>query len=482
MNRFCCGALVAYLWLSGFSVSIPAVWGAQAPVFSKVVRFSGLFPCELVCDNEKSLIIAQPGVMQAPMTVTKLNASGGVVWTKSFPGDCTECHALAVDSQNNILVTGYISGSATFGSTTLSTAGPKNWDMDLFVLKLDRNGNVMWVRQAAGGAEPCTAAGMAIGADPTGNVYVGGSFGKVFDFGRIRLDSRSASNAGDGFLAKWSATGDTLWAARLGESAVQASGSLAMESQAQGQPSPRNASSLVVGPRGECRLHCGAQLWMYRADGAFVSAVYSPASSSTAASSGGTALDADGNCYVTGDHGNAAGLCKVNPQGQVLWSKSLGVSGSGNASGYDVTVDRGGNAIIAGQFKGTLQAGDTALPSAGNFDIFVAAFSPNGDLLWATTAGGPGNDMCRGVTANYDGKVWIAGTYGAQYGSGSHAATFGDISLPAPTDDKKVYVAALASKGGGQRRGRALVQVASTRHWRTSSDQACLLTGFVERR
>jgi len=449
MNRFCCGALVAYLWLSGFSVSIPAVWGAQAPVFSKVVRFSGLFPCELVCDNEKSLIIAQPGVMQAPMTVTKLNASGGVVWTKSFPGDCTECHAIAVDSQNNILVTGYISGSATFGSTTLSTAGPKNWDMDLFVLKLDPDGNVLWVRQGARQAPPCAALGRAIGADGQGNVFVGGGFSATSDFGRIRLASRSSGTGPDGFLTKWSPAGEILWAARLGEQAIQASNLSSVEIQTQGQTRPPMASSLVVGSQGDCRLHSGAQLWVYRADGAFSTAPgVASADASSAASTGGTALDAADNSYVTGDLGNAAGLCKVNPKGQVLWTKSLGVSGSGSASGYDVTVDRGGNAIIAGSFTGTLQAGAATLTSAGGCDIFVAAFSPNGDLLWATTAGGPGNDMCRGVTANYDGKVWIAGTYGAQYGSGSHAATFGDISLPAPTDDKKVYVAALESKGG----------------------------------
>lgn len=449
MNRFCCGALVAYLWLSGFSVSIPAVWGAQAPVFSKVVRFSGLFPCELVCDNEKSLIIAQPGVMQAPMTVTKLNASGGVVWTKSFPGDCTECHAIAVDSQNNILVTGYISGSATFGNVTLNTAGIKFLDMDLFVLKLDPSGNVLWVRQGARQAQPCVALGRAIGADAQGNVFVGGGFSATADFGRIRLTSR-AGNAPDGFLTKWSPTGEILWAARLAESATPASDNLALETQ--GQPRPvmaAMASSLVAGSQGDCRLHSAGQLWIYRADGAFSTAPGVPwACTSTSASAGGTALDTDGNCYVTGDSGNAAGLCKVNAQGQVLWSKSLGVSGSGNASGYDVTVDRGGNAIIAGCFKGTLQAGDATLPSAGDVDIFVAAFNLSGDLLWATTAGGAGSDMCRGVAANYDGKIWIAGTYGAQYGSGSQAATFGDISLPAPTDGKKVYVAALDGKGG----------------------------------
>jgi len=446
MNRFCCGALVVYLWLSGFSVSIPAAWGAEPPVFSKVVRFSGLFPCELVCDGERNLIIAQPGIAQAPMMVTKLNASGGVVWTKSFPGYCTECHAIAVDSRNNILVTGYFGGSGTFGSTTLQTAGTI-FDSDLFVLKLDPAGNVLWVKQAARDPEPCTAAGMAVGTDSAGNVYVGGSFRATCDFGRIRLSGRR-TNSSDGFLAKWTAAGDVLWAARLGESATPVSGNVAIDTQTQGQPSPHMASSLVVGSQGDCRLHCGTQLWMYRADGAFstASAVVS-ASSSTSASTGGTALDAADNSYVTGDLGNAAGLCKVNPQGQVLWSKSLGVSGSGKASGYDVTVDRGGNAIIAGSFEGTLQAGSATLASAGGSDIFVAAFSPNGDLLWATTAGGPGNDMCRGVTANYDGKIWIAGTYGAQYGTGGHAATFGDISLPASTDGKKVYVAALENKG-----------------------------------
>jgi len=378
--------------------------------------------------------MAQHGV-QGPMKVTKLNSKGEVLWTKSFPGDSTECGSLAMDGQNNILLTGYISGSATFDGTTLQTAGPRNWDRDLFVLKLNPNGKVLWVRRA--GLRPeWLPVGRAIGADAAGNVFVGGGFKPKCDFERILLASRSSGNF-DSFLAKWSTTGDLLWVARVGEPAISNGGTERLDAQTEGAPVSPKISSLVIDSQGRCRMHCNDRLWVYPSGGGTAqdfSVGVAAGDGSVSAINGGTALDAEGNCYVTGMGGV---ISKVNPSGAVLWTRTVGGSYS-----QDVGVDRAGNAIIAGAFVGTLQVGATTLTSAGNDDIFVVAFSPAGDLLWATSAGGAGHDFPRGIVVNHDGRIWIAGYYGS-LDNNSVPATFGEITLPAPTDGQKVYVAAL---------------------------------------
>jgi hypothetical protein len=441
--------VAGWLLLSTSSLFTSVVDGAEAPTFTKVSRFSvgaGGFPCDIVCDGNRNLIFAQGGL--GVLKVTKLDSAGQTIWTKGFPVDCADCFGIAVDGQNNLLLTGYFLNSATFGSTTLQTASPVG-DSDLFVLKLDPSGNVVFVIHAARKAPPCKACGEAIGTDQAGNIFVAGAFWGTCDFGRIQLRTRAANNGKDAFCAKWSSTGKELWAARLGELAIQVDGREVLAASAQTQPSPGNVSSLVVGPQGDCRLHYGGKLWTYLADGSFSQAVAVGVmeDQTTLASAGGTAVDTSGNCFVTGNSGTAAGLVKVGPQGRVLWTKTLAASNPGPARGYDVTVDREGNAIVAGSFAGTLDSGKGTVTSAGQSDVFVAAFNPAGDLLWMTSAGGPGDDNPRGVVVNFDRRIWIAGLYGGGW-SESAKASFGGIDLPAPTDGQSVYVAGMTPTSG----------------------------------
>ncbi len=73
---------------------------------------------------------------------------------------------VAVDAAGNSYVTGeYYSPSITFGSTTLTNAG----GYDLFIVKYDVNGNVVWAK-SAGGTNSDFGRGVAV--DASGNTYI----------------------------------------------------------------------------------------------------------------------------------------------------------------------------------------------------------------------------------------------------------------------------------------------------------------------
>ena len=52
--------------------------------------------------------------------------------------------AITVDSSGNIIVTGFFSGTATFGGTTLTT---DDSNIDLFIAKYDSESNLLWIKQ-----------------------------------------------------------------------------------------------------------------------------------------------------------------------------------------------------------------------------------------------------------------------------------------------------------------------------------------------
>jgi hypothetical protein len=87
-----------------------------------------------------------------------------------------------VDSGGNTYITGYFQTTAVFGTTTLTSAG----SLDVFVAKLDANGNFLWATRA-GGTNTDYVQGIAV--DSGGNYYVTGSFQTTVVFGTTTLTS-----------------------------------------------------------------------------------------------------------------------------------------------------------------------------------------------------------------------------------------------------------------------------------------------------
>lgn len=94
----------------------------------------------------------------------------------------------------------------------------------------------------------------------------------------------------------------------------------------------------------------------------------------------------------------------------------------GNDRATATAVDRVGNVFVTGQFRGTARFGSTNLVSNGGEDVFLAKYAPNGDLLWATSGGGPGQDIPTGLSLDPGGAPVITGSLGA-------AATFSGTTL-----------------------------------------------------
>ncbi len=87
--------------------------------------------------------------------------------------NCNDC---TTDSQGNVYVTGMFYGTASFGPYVLnSTGGP-----DLYVAKLDPEGNWLWAVRAGNSVSASVTTGNGIAVDGSGNVYVGGGGLKHF--------------------------------------------------------------------------------------------------------------------------------------------------------------------------------------------------------------------------------------------------------------------------------------------------------------
>lgn len=141
--------------------------------------------------------------------ISKFNNSGNLVWAKSFIGGGNEeGNGLASDSLQNIYLTGlFYSPVLSTGNSTIASAGSS----DIFTVKLDNAGNDIWAKSAGGNLNDV---GNAVNTDDVGNVYVTGNFISS----TLSVGSTVLANSGnnDVILIKYDVMGNELWAKAAG--------------------------------------------------------------------------------------------------------------------------------------------------------------------------------------------------------------------------------------------------------------------------
>ncbi|SVE07486.1 uncharacterized protein METZ01_LOCUS460340, partial [marine metagenome] len=137
-------------------------------------------------------------------------------WVQSFGGvENDKGISIGTDSLGFIYVSGYFNTSATFGSITLSNSPASGRNKEVFLIKMDSLGNVIWAIAGGDGTGSCCddrALGMHV--TPGGYSYLTGTYWSTFDIG---ICSITGSNAHDGsLLTKIDPNGNCIWARTFG--------------------------------------------------------------------------------------------------------------------------------------------------------------------------------------------------------------------------------------------------------------------------
>jgi hypothetical protein len=148
-------------------------------------------------------------------------------------------------------------------------------------------------------------------------------------------------------------------------------------------------------------------------------------------------------------------VARYRRDGRLVWVQALRADAVGANDGHlvvaDMTALGDDEVAVAGWFDGRLAVGGN-LPSsdptsAGGLDVFVARLAGDGSVRWMKRAGGPGDDIARGVAAGTDpgGATSIALTGaivdGAVFGSGEPAES------KAPAGAGPIFAARLNGDG-----------------------------------
>lgn len=215
---------------------------------------------------------------------------------------------------------------------------------------------------------------LSIAVDSNGNIYSSGFFNGVADFnpgvGTANLTSLGSLDA---FVSKLDSSGNYLWAIRLGNSGGDVAKSIAVDG---------SGNVLIAGDfSGTVDFDPGA-----------------------------------GTANLTSTGAGDIFIAKFDTYGNFIWAKSMG--GSSDDSGIFLAVDRLGNSAITGIFSQSVDFDPgletTTLTSAGDWDIYVSKFDPNGNFLWSKRWGGTGRDIGDGLGFDSDGNLYSSGIFSGE--------------------------------------------------------------------
>ncbi|WP_457752170.1 hypothetical protein [Thermococcus sp.] len=262
--------------------------------------------------------------------VVKFSPYGTIEWAKVFGGpDDDYATGVTVGPNGDLIVVG---ATKSFG-----TGG-----YDVWVIRLYPDGKVRWQR-AYGGAYDDRA--MAVTVDNDGKIIVVG--------GTTSFGSAPGESA-DLWVLKLSGTGDVIWSKVYGRSKWDWGNSVVTDSHDD--------------------IYIGGVYWLS------TSSPYDP-------------LGKGGDGWIV----------KLDPNGNVVWDKTIGDVGDDWISKINLL----GNDILF--------VGGTQSFGAGGYDVWVGRLNASGDIMWVRTYGGDREDVGTGLSVFNPYCGFIAGyTYSSQ--------------------------------------------------------------------
>ncbi len=367
--------------------------------------------------------------------VSKIDPMGNYVWSKRGSNHYDDRGlGICLDPAGNVYVTGTCWGGLIFGS--LNVYNSSSYTDQIFVLKLDNNGNEIWLKNAGvdeAGYPYNDDQGFDLTSDSNGDIYVTGFLSNhdpishYANFDAIQvLVSPDDSLA---FVAKLSNAGVWQW--------VQTNGGLDDARDNRITTDDEN-NVYVTGGFNETQTfgpttlvsHGGSDVYVVKYDqlGNFIYAVN--AGSPLDDRGNDIAFDHSNHLYITGEfkdkavfgtdtiNNNGSGgdrdifVTRMTKTGVFEWVKKAG-SNSGGDRGNGIVVNNTGNIFVTGQFKDSAKFGGTlqAFTTPGDIQVFIAAIDSLGKWRWVLDGGSASDDRGNGICCDKYCNVFVDGFY-----------------------------------------------------------------------
>jgi gliding motility-associated-like protein len=363
-----------------------------------------------------------------------------LTWVKSTnTNNFSIANSIEVDNQGNVFSVGQFRSTTDFdfgiGTFNLTPNGAE----DVFVQKMDSNGNLLWAFQIGGEGSPLGYDDDNISdieIDNFGNIIVIGQFGGICDFDPSINDFFISSlGNSDVFIAKYSNNGEFIWAKSIGGINIDSGTSITCDINdniiATGQfygtvDLDPSINSYFISSFGNSldiftlKLNSnGDFVWASSTGGFSSDLAYSTIDSNndilqTGIFAGNVDFDPTNSIYNLSMNNTYYSIFvrKLDLNGEFIWAKGISCS-VGSCESTSITSDSDNNIIITGYFQGTCDFDPSLdnylLTSNGGVDIFILKLNANGDFIWAKSFGGSSTEYGVSIINDAFNNIYING-------------------------------------------------------------------------
>ena len=305
----------------------------------------------------------------------KYDPDGNYIWTITWGGMgiWDEGFGLAI-YQTSIYVTGHYEQTVDFDPSLAGVDNhTSNGGRDIFLVKFDLDGNLIWAE--TWGGMGIWDEGHGVGTLSTGDIIITGIYSDTVDFDPgVGNDPRTSNGDDDVFLSRFTPGGVNVWTETFGGQ---------YEDGVNGIDIDNSDRILITG------------FYMDTVD-------FNPGAGTDSHTSNGfkdiyiSRFDSNGNFDIARTWGSYEGFIYED--------------------GFDIAADSSDNMFITGRFEGTVDfdpgVGENIVVAAGQVDTYLCKFNTNGDFAWVLTWSGGGIwDEGHGVAIDSFDYVYVIGNF-----------------------------------------------------------------------
>jgi hypothetical protein len=468
--------------------------------------------------------------------ISVFDATGAYLWSKRLGSSSYDYTGyVAVDSNNRIIVAGYVEGKADLnGDGDDDDGGAESavgyGSFDSFVSVFDSSGTHVWSERLGNAAADY---GLAVDVDGSDNIIIVGSVagnadlngdGDSADGG---AESATGYGSDDIYVTKFNSSGTHIWAKRLGGASSDSGNAVAVMSDDSIALTGYIVGASDLNGDGDSTDGGAESATGYGSTDNFISVFNSGGTHVWAKRVGGTGDDSangiaineinntiaitgyvDGNADMNGDGDSTDGgaesgtgytpvdvfVSLFDSSGAHMFARRLG--GAGYDIGYGLVFDGSGNIFLAGFVDGNADLngdGDSTDGGAesgagyGNRDTIVSVFDSTGTFLWAERFGGTSVDTGISLAIDTDENILLTGyVTGAADMNGDGDSTDGGAESAVGYGGTDVFIskfllsdAAIPTPAGASCSGSLSVSVVVDGGTATRSDVDLFLSGAV---
>ncbi len=366
-------------------------------------------------------------------------------WLWSIPilgADNLPTEAIKIDNNGDIITLSELTGNATIGSYSFTSNGAK----DLLIIKTDKIGNILWIKQI-GGAQIDDPKNVYI--DKYNNIFITGSFEGSVNFGSSTIAS---SDGIDAFVAKYDKDGNEIWAKNIGEgngtqkgrAIISDGNNLFITGFYFNEITLDNTTFTGTGIKSYYFLKLNNN-----GDVVFVKNIEHKSTYNSILLNNLKYLNS--NLYLSGYFSDTLiyendtiisngdrdiVLFKFNSDGNLTWIRNYGDNNMDECWGMDVDAN---NIYMCGHFIDSLRIGDIDLNTIDGSDIFIAKIDENGTALWARSANSSENNRSFDLIISNN-NIYISGYYSGNF-------LWGDNTVSSPQGNTNPFIGILSTDG-----------------------------------